>query len=491
MPRRNGLWSVCLLTFLFVVLPSTKTHASIPEPFSDLSPLLGRDTTILSNDQTRALGPFIEQQRNANGDRFRAIRPFVSISDMSNGQRRIECLWPLLTVRGDAAGYHWSALFAWGHGSTNGSTAQRTTVFPIYFSGTDRHGNDFHAIFPLGGHIRDFLGQDLITFWAFPLYVAFDTGSNHAKSVLWPFIAWSKGAQSERLRIFPFYMRSRHRDWNKRSILWPFWTEAHYTNGPVTGDAFILFPIVGHAKLTDQTTWMFIPPLFRFSHNDAGYRAFNCPWPFIQNQHNPDGTGRFYIWPLWGKKKAGSETSTFFIWPLGSHLTLSHKDQTIERRTFLPVYYSERVTAIVSTNSIPRPPVVPSSYVKVWPLASYYREGDRAQFRILDLWPGKWASPIERNYAPLWTLYRRQWTGTASEHEALWGAVRYRTESNHMTRFSLFPILSIRKDDNDTRRYSFLAGIFQYKREGLQRTYRTLYFFKFKRGQPTPTPDSP
>lgn len=489
MPGANSPSPTCRAGWLAAALAFSTFSGSVSADSTlDLLPLAGRDVTLQGDDQFRALGPLIEtRDRGAVGD-FLAVRPFYSRENYSNGNYRVECLWPLLRIHGNSNAWRWSVIAAWGreHGRTNGNS-DRTIILPFYFSGRDSTGAAYQAIFPLGGSIHDFMGQGRITFWAFPAYLSLETGSNRAYSVLWPFIAWSKGARTERLRLFPFYSRSiRYDEWDKRSVLWPFWTQARYTGGPVTGNAFVLFPLLGYASLSDQKSWMLLPPFFRYSRNDGGYRAVNAPWPFIQYCRETNGTGKTYVWPLWGRRTSLRSSTYFYLWPFGSDLKIHHPEKEIHRHAFLPIYYSERVRPVPASNTADvaaaRPPVQDSRYVKIWPLASYHRQGNEGQFRMLDLWPGRWAEPIERNYAPLWTLYRHQWTTNASERELLWGLARHRRENGETTRAALFPLFSFRQaGTGGERRYSFLAGLFQYQQEGLQRTYRALYFLRFSR----------
>jgi hypothetical protein len=119
--------------------------------------------------------------------------------------------------------------------------------------------------------------------------------------------------------------------------------------------------------------------------------------------------------------------------------------------------------------------------MKLWPLVSYRREEDTASTKALSLWPVHDMSSIDRNWAPFWQLYTRARVRDAVEDEFLWGMFRYRRDQKGMRRFSLFPVFSTRRieEGEGGREWSFLLGLLGYRREGLRKSYRLLYFIRF------------
>jgi hypothetical protein len=91
------------------------------------------------------------------------------------------------------------------------------------------------------------------------------------------------------------------------------------------------------------------------------------------------------------------------------------------------------------------------------------------------------AASVERNFAPLWTLYSRERHGTASEDEVLWGLFRSRRESGGARSLSLFPLFSVSSSPEDGGRadLSLLLGAVRVRREGLRGHCRLLYFLRF------------
>ena len=192
---------------------------------------------------------------------------------------------------------------------------------------------------------------------------------------------------------------------------------------------------------------MVFPPFFRWSRT-GDLKALNCPWPFVQ--YSSGETDKLYLWPLWGRRSSSGFNSTFLLWPIIRSET-TEKDDLVTRRF--------KCVPVISYES--RPPE--HRYFKLWPLFSYRREEDIARTRALALWPRKETPGIERNYAPLWTLYSRTRSGALREDDLLWGLFRYRRQLET-------------KGDPQSKELSALFGLVRYEREGLRRQFRLLYF---------------
>jgi hypothetical protein len=498
-----------------------------------------RDKTPEGQSRFRSIGPVFERQEAADEKTFTAFRPFYSRTfDPGNERTLQEYLWPVAMSKDFRGETYWRVLCAFGHDFDNDDpeSRYRFIIFPIFYMGRDIHDENYFAVFPIGGKVNEFLGRDKIWFALFPLYMYSSINDVKTYDVLWPIVSWTGGSDISRFRVFPFYGQSSKGDlWTKRFVLWPIWTSAHYSYADgQTGGGFVLFPLFGHTKLTDQESWMFLPPFFRWSWNDEGYRGGNSPWPFIQYSFGKGRDEKLYLWPLWGTRRNENLRSSFFLWPIGSTLEANRVEYTLNRFSLFPLLFYEKKTPKsgdrdrassanspvllerervgatededgtvqvsnlksqifdpgVSSNSpafgegIEVNPATSGRYFKLWPLVSYQREDEAMRVRLLDLWPGKRLSVIERNYSPFWTLYSHVRADGASEDELLWGLFRRSNSDQGKKHLSLFPLFSCdRSMADDSRQWSFLMGLTGYKREGLRKTYRLLYFFKFSTNQ--------
>ena len=93
------------------------------------------------------------------------------------------------------------------------------------------------------------------------------------------------------------------------------------------------------------------------------------------------------------------------------------------------------------------------------------------------IWPAASIGSIDKNYAPLWTLYCRSRQDDAVEHDLLWGLFRSRSAPLKQE-VSLFPLVSYRRsreNEDDIREWSLLKGLLGYSRHGNSRQYRFLF----------------
>jgi len=281
--------------------------------------------------------------------------------------------------------------------------------------------------------------------------------------------------------VFPFYGQlKREEAYRKRFVLWPIWTEAEYYYPGSSGRAYILFPLFGRTRLEDQDTLMVVPPLVRFSRGER-LNVVNSPWPFIQIKTGE--VEQLYLWPLFGRRVMRGQRTTFALWPLIWGHRTDRSDAIVRRSMLIPFYYSEVQEArVMDPEEDVRRIAVQR---KVWPLGSYRREGEESRFRAPDLWPVRDIPVVERNWAPLWTLYARTRMEDDLDSELLWGLYRHRRRGEEKSYTSIFPLLEWKRDDReeeDRFRWSLLKGLIGYEREGDNRRLRLLYLLRIGRG---------
>ncbi len=462
----------------------------------ELGPLYARDRAPEGAERVRVAGPLYEAQDLEPDLSFRAVRPFFSDTEDAPRSRRLrEFLWPAGILKTFGRETHWRFLLGYGHDfdNTDPASRYRGMVFPFLFWGRDARDEDYLALFPLGGRLNEFLGQDEIVFVLFPAYAWSRVRDIESHNVLWPILSWTRGGDVSRFRFFPFYGYARNGDrWRKQFCLWPFWTHARYGYPQSTGTAWVLFPLVGRVNLSDQQGWMVLPPLFRWSRA-ADHAELNCPWPFVQV-----ASGRFdklYLWPLWGRREDAHETRGFWLWPIGHYRRTERPDHVQAWNAVLPFVYSETRRALPEApadaaaaaggggSGEPAAGEVLARYFKLWPLFSYRREDAASRVRLLELWPLKDTGPIERNLAPFWTLYRRTRVGEAVENELLWGLFRSRRGAEGERSLSLFPLFMTHRggdEQPEARRWSLLLGLLGREREAAATRWRLLWFLTWR-----------
>jgi hypothetical protein len=221
---------------------------------------------------------------------------------------------------------------------------------------------------------------------------------------------------------------------------------------------------------------MVLPPFFRFTRG-AQLNLVYCPWPFFQKMRGE--RERLYLWPLWGRDIRPGVQRGFLLWPLVWTWRVDRGDTVRHRLVVMPFLQHEADMRRGSGDD--EAAACEARYFKLWPLLSYRREGDRRRFRTLALWPLKESGPVERSYAPLWTLFSHTAVGEAADTEFLWGCYRRCRRGPDYRSFSLFPLVSSLRDEGaaDRREWSVLKGLVGYERRGAQKRWRLLYFLRF------------
>ena len=479
----------------------------------DWGPIASRLHDPAGGTHLKALGPIYERATDEKGLSTWAVRPFISGGAEKDEHAAGETLWPLMFTWDLENSHSVRVLtsFYTDFDKTNPNSRYQWWFFPFWYQGRDVGGTNYHACFPFGGTIRQFAWQDEAFFVLWPLYIHNVQNGEDSYHVLWPVYCRENNAKNDRFRIWPVYGRNiRRGEYDKRFCLWPFVSWAHYDRPGYSGYGYLVLPLWGHVKREDEEDWMLLPPFFKYgtsAHQTLGW----APWPFIE--WATGDIDKLYFWPLWGHKTVGHIHSGFYAWPLGWWRNMERPDGKVYRYTLAPVWYSESTwrgdkppraregerprepelkKPALAAAPTPEPPpqvVVPPPppatncvlrYWHVWPLCDYERSGEQSRFRVLKLWPLRHSAMVEREFAPIWTLYQHLRAGASSSDELLWGVVRRQNRGDEASRFSLFPLVEWNHDDQAAgrREWNLLKGLVGYEREGADAHLRLLWFIK-------------
>jgi hypothetical protein len=461
------------------------TNAPAGDRAFDFGPIASRHTDVNGDARLKILGPLYERVKADNGMEMNAVRPFYSnAKDPAMNRSLDDYIWPLGGSRTVQDENQWRFLLFYGFNHTTNDPGQRyrTWLMPFYFQGRNASGETYRALFPVAGTIDDFLGRDSMSFVLFPLYYTSQLKDISNTTYLWPFISKTTSERGHiyRSRVFPFYGVNRQEGkFDKRFILWPFYTDVEYFYKNSKGKGHILFPLYGRLNLTSESTWWVLPPFFRFTRGEDG-TIVHAPWPFFQRHVRKD-VNKLYFWPLWGHIKLGHIERHFALWPLFWNIHERQHLADVHRRFFIPLFFHTVVTSRPAPGD-ETPPVVLARRHKFWPLYSYRRQGDTSLFRTIELWPFGYSASAERNWAPFWSLYTRSVSGDNVDNEVLWGVFRNNRRADEYRYVSLFPLFDYRREtrvDQTDRSWNILKGLIGYERKGSRKTIRLLYIIKF------------
>jgi hypothetical protein len=412
--------------------------------------LIGLLTALLGCGAVADFYPFYARLQTEDGSFF-AVRPFYSKTVLEEGEIQ-DVLWPLYSRKAFKNEEMSRALLLWWthnfEADAEEAPRDRAWLLPFYFQGKDVHGENYFALFPLGGTIHEFLGRDKIMFVLFPIFGKSQINDVKTTSVLWPVYSHTRGDGIRRDRVFPIIGKTvLENKYEKKFVLWPFWTSAEYFYPGDSGSSWILFPVCGRSKMDQESTWWVIPPFFRFTDGEREDRLL-CPWPFIQKTKS-ETLDKFYVWPLWGRKQAadGRFDRSFVLWPFLWSDKIQREHVTVKRKLALPFFYWQS-KQIFEPDAPQEKPAEVSRHWKIWPLMSRRQDGGRSRFRMLELWPLDTA-PVERNWAPLWTLYKRTGNDGVIKKDVLW-----------------FVWHSEKEPDARRSEWSLLKGLLGYKKNG-------------------------
>jgi hypothetical protein len=273
-----------------------------------------------------------------------------------------------------------------------------------------------------------------------------------------------------------------------RFILWPIYTETRYLLPASSGRGFVLWPFYGRTRRTDQRSDFLLPPLFEYTRSPRQHRI-NAPWPFVRIGWGE--TRRFYLWPLYGYQRRTGTEKEFVGWPIFWRERTDRPNAVFRRWAAIPFLQIERET---TRRAAPGTDPVRSRYLRAWPLFVHEQRGAESRWRAPVLLPFRDPPPIERNWAPLWTLFERTSRDGRTDTELLWGVFRRQYRGAEGVRTSVFPLIEWGRrpppeGDGPAQSYgSLLKGLIGWESTGAQRRLRMLYVFRFSWNSEAVTP---
>ncbi|OGV48675.1 MAG: hypothetical protein A2X49_01420 [Lentisphaerae bacterium GWF2_52_8] len=409
-------------SFLFLSLLFALPLFSAERTWLEASPLI----TIYEDTETppqslwlRFMGPAgeVSLSPDAKENAF-AFRPLWSM-EQRPGLHAQDFIWPLGVWR-DA----WYVKFCWFvlfyHAEDKGSDGWRTHLIPIWFSGSKPEQGFYWGLFPVYGNLYDFIGYDYVNFIVFPCYWYAEKNGTKGEGYLWPIVNWDNGPRSDKMRVFPFYAYNHlFGEFYTESYLWPIFHRSRSENPDIPGKGWLFWPLLGHTEWKDTSAWSFVWPFFQVSHRGDDGFGLNCPWPIFQYAKNMSKNGNYklMILPFWGQTETQDNSSRYVLWPLGTWTQDRGGDKTTEWLWALPLYWTKSVCDKEGKRT--------ELYRRFWPFASYYEDPKETDLRVLDIWPQRNMPAIERNWSPLWILFRYRETGDSAMWDLFWGLVRH------------------------------------------------------------------
>jgi len=430
--------------------------------------------TLDSGQRTEAAGPFFYEQET-DTEKTWAIPPLFSHdSDPAIGQSEDDFLYPLLTYVKYGTEYRWQLiqLFNFSGGQTTGDSGKKQfTIFPLYFQQRSPDTNEnYTALFPIYGHINGRLFRDKIFFILFPIYSQTRKRDVVNDNYLYPFFNVRHGDGMRGWQFWPFF-GEEHKvvttvtngfgdvetvgGHDQYFALWPFYFNQDNgigTDNPEKFQAIIPFYVGIRSPMRDSTSVLW-PFFTRIDDRVKKYREWQVPWPFVIFTRG-EGKTTSRVWPLFSLSHNDEIETDSYLWPVYQFHSI-HADPLDLRRTRVAFYlYENTVEKNTETGAEKR-------RVDMWPFFTWHRDFD-GNSRLQIFAPIEPVVPensgIERNWSPLWSLWRAEnnpKTG-ASSRSLLWNL--YRSDNTP-----------------GSKKISLLFGLFQYQSTGETNRLRLFY----------------
>lgn len=447
--------------------------------------------TLEATDHTQMGGLLFQFEKTASETKW-SLAPLLSyIHDTATDFTEFDLLYPLLTYDRFGAERRLQLFQIFSLAGTEGLAGEnrkRLTLFPIFFQ--QRSSNpaaNYTAILPFYGHLHNRLLRDEVRFVLFPLYLESRKRDVITDNYLFPFFHLRQGEKLNGWQLWPL-AGFEHKDVTTRTnladevetiggheklfVLWPFFFKNKLglgTDNPQTQDVLLPFFSRQHSPLRDSSTYFWPFGLTVTDDREKKYREWGAPWPLVTFARGEGKTAN-RVWPLFGRAKNPILESDFYLWPLYKYNRATAEPLDRERTRILFFLYSDLTEKNTATGTSFR-------RTDLWPLFTARRDHRGVESRqILSLLepliPNN--KSVERNYSPVWALWRSEKdprTGQSSQI-LLWNLYRRETMAT-------------------AKKCSLLFGLFHYQSGPQGKRWRLFNWPARKAPSPAPAPAKP
>ena len=431
--------------------------------------------TLEEGFRTEAAGPFYYSQQTEEESTVAFPPFFSSVANPSVTYTNYDFLYPLLTrvQYGQERRWQLFQLISFSGGQEpSDATKERHTVFPFYFlqrSTTDTN-LDYTAFFPFYGTLKYRMFRDEIHFVMFPIYSETRKKDVVTDNYLYPIEAVRHGDGMHGWKVWPLAgyehkIVTLHTNgfgdvatvggYKRSFYLWPFHLQQDNGIGTDNPEKFrASIPLYTYTRSPKLDSTTVIWPLFTWMDNrEKSYREWQLPWPIVIFARG-EGKTTSRIFPLFSQSHNASLESDFYLWPVYT-FRRTHSDPLDLQRTRVVFYlYENTVEKNTKTGAY-------KQRVDMWPFFTWHRDftGNERLQVFAPIEPAVPENPgLERNWSPLWSLWRAESNpkSGAASHSLLWNLYRSESAPAH-------------------KKVSLLFGLFQYQCDGENKRTKLFY----------------
>ncbi|MFQ6078059.1 MAG: hypothetical protein ACE5NJ_02850 [Thermodesulfobacteriota bacterium] len=364
----------------------------------------------------RILGPLVYRRKGVDEGEF-AVRPlFYCGKSGKENLLVIEYLYPLGKFRrdgGDVKHYLVPLLLSRDERRNGGKRVKDFSLFP-FFRGQGEGGEEYWGIFPLFGQLVGRFGRDRIRFYLWPIYSDWTEDGAYTRNLLWPILSATRGGGKKAFRVWPLWGYREEEGVSRVDfILWPFfvqWVRDLDTDDPEKGR--LLFPLYWGVRSKKKRHVTIVWPFFSHAIDERnGSERWDAPWPFISVTRG-EMVRKLLVFPLYYRKETPGSRTRWILWPLYQCWDdqLGNQREVVQR--FLLI---NRIKTVFNGKGEKI-----SKQVSIWPFFKYSREGDKVSLQLFHLIPFE-DEGLERNWVPLYRVYRHERSASGKRWNILWG----------------------------------------------------------------------
>ena len=433
--------------------------------------------TLADGARTEAAGPFWQHEQAGSQETWGVPPLFTRVTDRDIDSTEFDFLYPLLTY--DRFGMEkrlqlFQLLSLAGGQSQSATNARRLTLFPIYFQQWSAEpSNNYLAVLPFYGTIKNRLQRDQIHFALLPLYIQSRKADVVTDNYLFPIFHLRHGDGLAGWQVWPLIGREhktptvKTNHWgdaiqvpghDKSFVMWPLYIHQSAGAGSTNpSDSTLIFPFyaASHSPERDSMTAPWPLGLTLTDDRARGYREWGAPWPFIVFARGSKTTSR--VFPFYSKATDGTSLSQWYLWPVYKFNRVTSAPLDRQRTRILFFLGSDVIERNTETGAYAR-------RTDVWPLFQRRRDRDGSA-RLQILAPVEPFIPlsksIDRNWSPLWSLWRAESNpraGTASQ-SLLWNLYRHDSTLDSQRTALLFGLYQRERDAQGARTRLFYINL--------------------------------
>jgi hypothetical protein len=427
-------------------------------PIYDYFPL-----TLTPGKRTEVAGPLVNWEKTTNdfGWTFSPLMSYRKNPGVDNTS--FDLLYPIVTLDRYGTEYRFQIfqVFSISGGNTQKQEKKRRfTLFPFYFQQRAPDPEDnYTALLPIYGTLKNRLFRDRIHFILMPIYVETEKHGVRTDNFLLPFFDVRRGPGLKGWQFWPV-IGKEHKEITTRTngfgdletipghdkffAAWPLYFRNDLGIGSTNLETQrVYLPIYAALRSPARDTIAYGFPLgfTKIVNREGNYREWGAPWPMIDFARG-EGKTVNRVWPLFSFGKSPTLESDFVAWPIYKFNRVTADPLDRQRTRILLFLYSDLIEKNTARSTA-------KHRSDLWPLFTARREHDGRE-RLQIFAPLEPLIPenesIERLYSPIWSVWRSEKnpkTGAHSE-SLLWNLYR-------------------RDETKTEKKVTFLFGLFQYR----------------------------